>query len=755
VTALINVSRRGFLHGIVAGGAFLIASRVVSDLAWAETGPATRADAAPLRASVYLGIEADGTVVIVTHRSEMGTGIRTTLPMVAADELDADWSRVRIEQALADSRYGDQNTDGSRSMRDFYDAFRRAGAAARSMLISAAAAQWGVPPAQVIARDHRIVHEATDRSGGFGEFVAAAGRLPIPAPEQLQFKPRTAWALVGQDHSPPYDQMDILTGKAQFGNDVVRDGMVFATIEHPPVVGGRVKHVDEGEALKVRGVTQTITLDPLTLPWRFKPLGGVAVIGGSTWAVFQGRKRLKIEWEDGVYGAFDSVGFKQELLETVHRPGVVVRNHGDVDAEFAKDGAVVEAMYYTPLAAHAAMEPPAAVAEFVDGKVTIWAPTQNPQGLQDNVAQALGIEKKDVICHVTLLGGGFGRKSFPDWAVEAAVLSKKVGKPVKVVWTREDDLKCDYYHSSAAIYHKAAVNSRGKPTAWLARSAFPPIGSMNDPNATSGGAGAMGQGFSDVPFDVPHIRVENGPAKASVRIGWFRSVANNYHVFAVQSFVDELAAAASRDRVEFMLDILGADRLIDLKSQGVNYPNYGQPIEKHPLDTRRLRRVIELAAERSGWASKKSGNGRRGLGIAAHRSFNSYMATVVEVEVDSRGVVRVPRVDQVIDAGVIVNPDRVRAQCEGAAVMGVGLAMFGEITAGAGRIEQRNFNDFQVARMNTAPLATHVHLIDSDAPPTGVGETCMPTVAPALTNAIFAATGKRVRELPISRTKLV
>jgi isoquinoline 1-oxidoreductase beta subunit len=754
MTMLQNVSRRGFLRGVLSSGAFVIASRVVSDPAQAETVSRTRADAAPLRPSVYLGIEPDGTVFIVTHRSEMGTGIRTSLPMVAADELDASWSRVRIEQAIGDARYGDQNTDGSRSMRDFYDAFRRAGGAARSMLINAAAAHWDVPAAQVTAREHRIIHEATGRSAGFGEFVAAAGRLPVPKPEELQFKRRSAWTLVGTDHRPPYDLMEIVTGKAQFGNDLVRDGMVYASIEHPPVVGGRVKSADDAEALKVRGVAETITLDPLTLPWRFKPLGGVAVIGSSTWAVLQGRKRLKVDWEDGTYGAFDSVEFKQQLLDTVHKPGTVVRNHGDVDAEFAKKGPVVEATYYTPLAAHAPMEPLAAVAEFADGKVTVWAPTQNPQGLQDNVAQALGIDKKEVVCHVTLLGGGFGRKSFPDWAVEAAVLSKKVGRPVKVVWTREDDLRFDYYHSSAAIYHKAAVDSGGKPTAWLGRSAFPPIASMNDPNATLGGAGSMGQGFSDVPFDIPHIRVENGPAKASVRIGWFRSVANNYHVFAVQSFVDELASAASRDRVEFLLDLLGPDRLLDLKSQGVNYPNYGQPIEKHPIDTRRLRRVIEVAAEKSGWASKKSGNGV-GLGIAAHRSFNSYMATIVEVEVDSRGAVRVPRVDQVLDAGIIVNPDRVRAQCEGAAVMGVSLAMSGEVTASAGRIQQRNFNDFQVARMNTAPVATHVHLIDSDAPPTGVGETCMPTVAPALVNAIFAATGKRVRELPVARTKLV
>jgi isoquinoline 1-oxidoreductase beta subunit len=404
--------------------------------------------------------------------------------------------------------------------------------------------------------------------------------------------------------------------------------------------------------------------------------------------------------------------------------------------------------------AHASMEPPAAVADFRDGKVTIWAPQQNPQATQDTVAEALGIDKKDVVCHVTLLGGGFGRKSKPDFCAEAAILSKKVGKPVKVIWSREDDIRFDYYHASAAVYQKAAVDGRGRPTAWLQRSVFPPIAAMFDQNARNGLGFELDMGLVDLPFDVPHIRAENGAAEAHVRIGWFRAVSNNYHAFAAHSFADELAAAAGRDPVEYLLDLLGPGANIDLKADGVDYSNYGVPIDRYPVDTRRLRRVLEVAAERSGWGTRKSGGGW-GMGIAAHRSFNSYVASVVEVEVDAKGGVRIPRVEQVVDAGVIVNPDRVRAQFEGAAVMAVGLARTGEITATEGRIDQSNFNNFQVARIADAPYQTNVHFIDSDALPTGVGEPGVPPVLAALGNAIFAATGKRVRELPLSRQKLV
>jgi isoquinoline 1-oxidoreductase beta subunit len=425
-----------------------------------------------------------------------------------------------------------------------------------------------------------------------------------------------------------------------------------------------------------------------------------------------------------------------------------------VDAEFAKGGKVIEATYTTPMLAHAAMEPPAAVADFRNGKVTVWTPTQNPQAVQETLAAALGIDKKDVTCHVTLLGGAFGRKSKPDYAAEAAILSKKLGKPVKVIWTREDDIKFDFYHASSAVYHKAAVDGRGRPTAWLHRSAFQPIASTFDHTAKYPMSFELDLGLVDLPYDVSHIRAENGPADAHVRIGWFRSVTNIFHVFASGSFADEMAHAAGRDPLEYLLDLLGPGKQLDLKAQGVDYSNYGAPIEKYPIDTKRLRRVLEVAGENSGWAGKKSGNGK-GYGIAAHRSFNTYVASVVEVEVDSKGQFKVPRIDQVVDAGMIVNPDRVRSQMEGAAVMAVGLARTGEITAAGGRVRQSNFNDFQVARMNDAPYQVNVHFIDSGELPTGAGEPGVPPVIAALGNAIFAATGKRVRDLPIAKQRLI
>ena len=752
----VSLNRRQFLGGIFSTGAFVVASRLIPAELFAQ-GPAgaailnTKADTAALHPSVYLGIEPDGTVFIVTHRSEMGTGIRTSLPLVAADELDADWSRCRIEQGVGDTRYGDQNTDGSRSIRDFYDAFRVAGASARSMLIAAAAAQWNVPASELTTANHEVVHARSNRKVGYGALVPAAAKMPVPAKESLTFKPKTAWKFVGKDTNI-YDLTPIVTGTAQFGLDVYREGMVYASIEHPPVVGGTVKSLDNKAALAVKGVTQTETLAAPKPPLLFQTLGGVAVIGNSTWAVLQGRKQLKIEWNDGPHAGYTTAPFKAALLEKVKRSAKVARNLGNVDAEFAKGGTVMEAAYYTPMAAHASMEPPAAVAEFRNGKAEIWCPTQNPQAAQETVAAALGIDKNNVICHVTLLGGGFGRKSKPDYAAEAAILAKQLGKPVKVVWTREDDIHHDFYHTTAAVYHKATVDAKGRPTAWLQRSVFPPIAS------TFGAPEPMGfeldMGLDDTLYDVPNIRAENAGADAHVRIGWFRAVTNNFHAFAAHSFADEMAHAAKRDPLEFLLDLLGPGKIVDLKAQGVDYSNYGAPIDKYPLDSRRLRRVLEVAGERSGWAKRKSGNGR-GMGIAAHRSFNSYVASVVEVEVDQQGRVKIPRVIQVADPGVVINPDRVRAQFEGAAVMGVGLAMFGEITATNGRIDQKNFDGFRVARMNDAPVQVDVHFVESGNLPTGVGEPGLPPVVAALANAIYAATGKRLREMPFSKQKLV
>ena len=756
-TALVttNVSRRHFLGGILSAGAFVVACRFVPESTLEQaSGFRSAVDTSALHPTVYLGIDADGTVHIVTHRSEMGTGIRTSLPMVAADELDADWARVKIAQGAGDARYGDQNTDGSKSIRDFFDAFRQAGASARVMLIQAAAAQWQVPATECETGLHEVVHKGSGRRLAYGALVPAAAKLPVPDPTTLQFKPRSAWRYIGKDH-PIYDLADIVGGKAVFGMDASVDGMVYASIEHPPVLGATLKSLEDKAALAVRGVRQVVTLDAWKPPIGFQPLGGVAVIADNTWAAFKGRKALKLEWDPGKHGSYDSAAYKNELLAAVRQPGKVARSRGNVDAEFAKGGKVVEATYYVPHHAHATMEPPVAVADFRDGKVTAWAPVQNPQQAQETVAAALGIDKANVVCHVTLLGGGFGRKSKPDFVAEAALLSKKVGRPVKVVWTREDDLQFDFYHAVAAVSHKAAVDGRGRPTAWLARSAFPPIAST----FTDGERYAMdielGMGLTDLPFDVPAYRAENCPAEAHVRIGWFRSVANIYQVFAASSFVDELAHTARRDPLEYQLDLIGPGAVLDFTADGVKeYWNYGVPMDKYPFDTRRLRRVLEIAGERAGWAKRPRTKGH-GMGIVAARSFTSYIASVVEVQVDSAGRVRIPRVLQVVDAGTVVNPDRVRAQFEGAAVMGIGLAMTGEISAEAGRVVQTNFHTFNVPRMIDAPLQVDVHIVESDAPPGGVGEPGLPPIIPALTNAIYAATGKRVRELPVSKTKLV
>ena len=754
MSAIANVSRRNFLRsGVLASGALVLGTRFYARLLLDELPHDTHADQATLNPSVFLGINPDGTVWIVASRSEMGTTSRTTLPLIVAEELDADWKRVKIEQAIGDKRYGDQNTDGSHSVRSFYDGMRVAGATARLMLIQAAAAQWGVPAAECETELHVVVHRATKRTAGYGELATAASKLPVPPKEDLKFKPKSAWRYIGKGE-PSYDLTSFVSGAAMYGMDARVDGMVYASVERPPVLGGKVKSYDDRDALKVAGVRQVVPIDPFQPPAAFQPLGGIAVIADNTWAAFQGRKKLNIEWENGPNESYDSAAYQKELRETSHQPCKLVRNVGDADAAFAKSDKdkIYEADYYVPLLAHVSMEPLVALAEFKDGKATVWAPTQNPQAVQDIVAKELGIAKEDVICNVTLLGGGFGRKSKPDYVAEAAVLSKKTGKPVKVVWTREDDIKFDYYNAVASMYMKAALGTKGKPSAWLQRSVFPPISSTFDVNAVYGDPPHLAQGWLDIPYDLPNLRVENGPAKNHVRIGWLRSVANIYHGFAIQCFTDELAHAAGRDQVDYLLDLIGEPRKIDFT--GVQYPNYGASLETYPWETGRLRNVTELVAEKSNWGKRKHGKAGSGIGIAAHRSFLTYVATVVEVEVDDLGVVHIPRVDMALDAGVVVNRKATVAQFEGAAVFGTSIVRSGEITAANGAIKQSNFHDYPVTRMMQAPYQTNVHIVDSDAPPAGVGEPGVPPLVAALCNAIFAATGKRVRDLPITKQGL-
>jgi isoquinoline 1-oxidoreductase subunit beta len=762
MSAILNLSRRGFMKDAFSAGAFVLGAPLVPRALWAEAADSPDSPGSPdltdpLRAlafhpGVFVGLDADGTVTIVAARSEMGTGSRTGLPRIVADEMEADWSRVKIVQAIGDAKYGNQDTDGSHSVRSFFDEMRQVGATARTMVVQAAADEWKVPAAECEARVHQVFHRPSGRTADYGSLAAAAAKLPVPPKSSLKLKPPSEWIYIGKPVSI-YDLEGLCTGRPLFGMDAARDGMLFASVEHPPVLGGKVASLDASDALKVPGVKMTVPIDPFKPPQAFQPLGGVAVIAENTWAALQGRQKLKITWDNGANQSYDSDAYRKELEQTARQPGKVVWNRGDVEAEFAKGSKALEAGYYVPLLAHASMEPPVALADYRDGKVEIWAPTQDPQAAQQLVAQELGIPKENVICHVTLLGGAFGRKSMPDYVAEAAILSKRAERPVKVMWTREDDIKFDYYHAVAALYMKAMLGPDGMPAAWLQRSVFPPIGSTFAPNTEYGGAGELGMGFTDTPFQIANFRAENGPATAHVRIGWLRSVANIYHAFAVQSFAAELAHAAGRDQLDYLLALVGPDRVIPKDSLGQGYDNMGADYKDYPIDTARLRRVTERAAEGAGWGKRKLGGGR-GLGIAVHRSFVTYVATAVEVEMDAQGKVQIARVNTAVDAGTIVNPESVRNQFEGAAIFGTSLAKYGEITATHGAVNQGNFQDYPMCRINEAPREIEVHLIESSAPPAGVGEPGVPPFAPALCNAIFAACGKRIRELPLSRSNL-
>ena len=748
-----NVSRRGFLHGMLGAGALVLGAQILPGRALAAA--ATASDGpfgnAPLQPNVYVAVDTDGTVFIVCHRAEMGSGNRTGLPRIVADELDADWARVKVVQATGDAKYGDQDTDGSHSVVSFFDPLREAGASARLMLVRAAAQTWGVSEKECETDVSTVLHKGSGKKLSYGELAPIAAKLPVPKKEELQLKSRKEWRYIGKPVST-YDLKGMVSGQAIYGQDTRTDGMLYAAVVHPPVYGSAVESVDDSATLKVAGVKQTVKLDPFKPPVTMQALGGVAVVADSTYAAFQGKKKLKVEWTKSEHSVWTSDAYRKELEATSQKPCKVVREIGNTDEAFAKGGKTVESQYYAPMLAHAAMEPPAATAVYRDGKVEAWAPTQNPQGAQEAIAAAVGIKKEDVTVNVTLLGGAFGRKSFPDFIVEAAVLSKQTGKPVKVVWSREDDIKFDTFHSVAAMYFKASLGADGKPTGWLQRSVFPPITSTFDASAEYPDAGEIGLGFSDVPFAVPNHRAESGPAKTHTRIGWLRSVANIYHAFGIHSFVGELAHAAGKDPVEYELMLLGPDRIIPKSELAKDYTNYDSDYGKYPIDVARFRRIVQMVAEKSGWGKQKVGSGF-GMGLAVHRSFLTYVATVVQLEVkDSQ--VQIRRVDTALDAGTIVNPTIVKQQFEGAAVMGTGIAYYGEITATNGVIDQSNFDTYQVARMNVAPRETNIYIVDSDAPPAGVGEPGLPPVAPAIYNAIFAATGKRYREMPLSKLGL-
>ncbi|WP_282609384.1 molybdopterin cofactor-binding domain-containing protein [Pelagibius sp. Alg239-R121] len=747
-----NVSRRGFLKGTAAGFAVAAFSAEANAFARYKTGGDTMANGLRYDPHIFVSIDPDGTVTIVAHRSEMGTGARTSLPMVLADEMGADWARVKITQAEGDElKYGNQDTDGSRSMRHHVQSMRQMGASVRHMLANAAAKSWGVEPSGVQVGVHEVTAGAN--KAGFGELAKLAMSQPVPAFEELSFKEASEFRYIGKGTIGAYDLHDITTGKAVYGADVILPGMKVAVIARPPVVGAKPVSHDSSAAMKVAGVEQVLELEGSIMPAKFAPLGGIAVVASNTDAAIKGRDALEIEWGDSPHSGYNSEAFMAEMRETAKKPGNVLRKEGDPDAAFAGAAKVFAREYSQAHMVHAMMEPPVAIADVKDGKAEIWAPVQSPFGARGDIAAALKLEVDNVRVNVTLLGGGFGRKSKCDFAIEAALLSQQVGAPVRVQWTREDDIQHSFNATTSVERIEVALDADGRATAWRHNSVAPSILSTFAPDSGHQFFIESGMGHLDMPFEIPNISVENGKAMAHTRIGWFRSVSNIPRAWAIQSFASELAQELGKDELEVMLELIGSDRVLDPPKQGFpeDFWDYGEIYDEYPIDTARLKNVLKLAADKAGWG-KELPEGE-GLGLAVHRSFVTYVASAVRVKIVD-GRITVPEIHMGLDCGFAVNPERIRSQMEGACVMGMTAALFSGVNYENGAAVESNYHDYKMVRSDNFPQKVHTHIVEHpfSVHASGVGEPGVPPIPPAIANAVFHATGKRIRDLPMGET---
>jgi isoquinoline 1-oxidoreductase beta subunit len=673
--------------------------------------------------NAFVHIAENGDTTIYCGRCEMGQGIATALPAAVADELEADWQRVTVLQGDADPKFGPQATGGSRSINVMFVPMREAGAAAKAMLVAAAAERWGLPVDQCFAREHRVHNRQNQRSLGYGELAVAAAAIPVP--DQPQLKTPDQFRYIGQP-LPRHDLQQVVSGSRVYGADVRVPGMKYAAIRHVPVMGGKVKSVAADAARALPGVVKVMTIERFDNP--YGSLGGVAVVANDSWTAQRALDMVDVEWDLGPHASYDSAAYKQDLVKQVEQPGAVVHSSGDIQAAFAAADAKHAATYVGSHLSHSPMEPMSSTVWVKGDECEVWASTQDPKAIQDTLGAFLGIDPARVTVRVMMAGGAFGRKFKCDYVQEAAALSKAVGAPVHLTWSREEDTRTGYYHSISAQHIEAALDAEGNVTAWLHRAAFPAIGTTFNPSQTRPSEGDL-RDLSGHPYGISNLQVESGLAPAHTRIGWYRAVYALFYGFAINVFTDELAHQAGVDPLEFYRRI---------------YRNNQNPQQAEQVQ--RSLGVLDAVAAAAGWGKQLPAG--HGLGLAVHHSFESYVAMVVHVELQGEQI-KVHRVDCAVDCGLVLNPDQATAQMEGAVVMGMSLALYTEVSFRDGAVVNSNFHDYPVLRINEMPAEINVQFINTGARPTGLGEPGVPTLPPALANAIAAAGGPRHRSLPI------
>ena len=719
-------TRRWFLRAsAVAGGGLLVGAYLVENESEAQQ-PAPP----PLEPTAFIKINSDGTITLVSRNPEIGQGIKTMLPMLIAEELEVDWKSVRVEQADLDAKYGLQTTGGSRAVSNNWIPMRQVGAVGRQMLIAAAAQKWGVPENECFASNGRVYHRATDRSLGYGELASLAATMPVPDLKTVKLKDGTDYKIVGKATSG-VDVPDITAGKPIFGIDFTTPGMLFATYLKCPVFGGKVASANLDDIKKMPGVHDAFILAGSAKP---QPLmesepglePGIAIVAETWWQAQAARKKLVVKWDEGIAASQSSTGFQQKADELAKQaPARTLRTDGNVADTFKSSASILEAAYSYPFISHAPLEPRNSTAHFKDGKLEIWTTSQQPLRGRGLVSKQLGIPESDITVHLLRAGGSFGRGLNNDFMVEVSAIARKVGQPVKLLWTREDDMGHDYYRPGGFHYLKGAVDTNGKLAAW--ENHFVSFGEGEKFSASAQISPAEFPGGF-----VPNFAIHSSVMPLMIKTGALRAPGANSQCFVIQSFIDELAHAAGRDPVVFRLDLLSA------------------PGEHKNYDVPRMRGAIEAVVERSNWGKRKLPGGTA-MGIAFHYSFQGYFAHVAEVTVAANNKLKVNKIWVVGDVGSrIINPSGAEAQVQGGVIDGLSELMTQEITLENGRVKQTNYHQHQLLRMHAAP-EIDVFFLKTNNPPTGLGEPALPPVIPAVCNAIFAATGTRIRSIPLSK----